>query len=280
MKFTSFYREGKIHTGVVLGSEVADLYTAGMHCSISKLISCGKKAIEKLPGLIEKAERLPFDSLDFAPATQPEKIVCVGLNYRAHAAETGAAIPKTPVIFSKFNDALAANEDNVVLPSWLKKYDYEAELVIVIGRDTWRVNEDEAGDHIFGYTTGNDISARDAQNASQQWLIGKSLPGFAPCGPVIVTADSFDPEQPHKISCFRNGVQVQSGTTDDLIFNCRKIVSYVSNFIHLNPGDLIFTGTPSGVQLGKSEDEADWVKPGEEIRIEIEGIGTLTNKMI
>ena len=277
MKFTSFYRGSELHTGVITDAGVADLYTAGLHCDLRKIIACGDKALGKIPGFIAKSEILAYNSLHFAPVVQPEKIVCVGLNYRAHAAETGAEIPRTPVIFSKFNNALSACGDDVVLPPWLKEYDYEAELVIVVGREAWHVAQEDAQDYIFGYTCGNDVSARDAQHASAQWLIGKSLPGFAPCGPVLVTADSFDPMQPHAITCHRNGKLVQSGKTYDLIFNCRQILSYVSNFIRLAPGDLIFTGTPSGVQLGKRPEEADWLKPGEELRVAIEGIGELTN---
>ena len=152
MKFTSFYREGALHTGLITENGVADLHTAGLCCDMRKIISCGDKAISKIPGFAAKAELLPYDSLHFAPAVQPEKIVCVGLNYRAHAAETGAAIPKTPVIFSKFNNALGACGDGIPLPPWLKEYDYEAELVIVIGREAWHVAEDDAQDYIFGYT--------------------------------------------------------------------------------------------------------------------------------
>ncbi len=277
MKFTSFLRDGAVHTGIITEQGIADLYTAGLHCDLRKIISCGEKSLSKIPQFAAKAEILPYASVHFAPIVQPEKIVCVGLNYRAHAIETDAAIPKTPVIFSKFNNALAAAGDDIVLPPWLEKYDYEAELVIVVGREAWHVPETQAQDYIFGYTCGNDVSARDAQYASAQWLIGKSLPGFAPCGPVLVTADAFDPMQHHAITCHRNGELVQSGTTDDLIFNCREILSYVSNFIRLAPGDLIFTGTPSGVQLGKRPEEANWLKPGEEIRVTIDGIGELIN---
>ena len=279
MKFVSFYENGRLHTGVVASGGVSDLYTVGLEGGLKQIIE-SQEIRDALPELEYNAALLPFSAIEhFAPAVQAEKIVCVGLNYRAHAAETGAALPKTPVIFSKFTNALAACGDRVVLPPWLEKYDYEAELVIVIGKEAWHVPVEEANDYIFGYTTGNDVSARDAQNASAQWLIGKSLPGFAPCGPIVVTADEFDPEKPHRITCRRNGKLVQDGTTDDLIFSCREIVSYVSNYIRLSPGDLIFTGTPSGVVLGKPEAEADWVKPGEEIRIAIEGIGELWNTM-
>lgn len=276
MKFVSFWESGVTRLGLVTHAGVADLYAAGFYGDLKDYMASAEVQ-QALPEIEMNAPLLPYSALKFTPPVQPDKIVCVGLNYRAHAAETGAALPPTPVIFSKFNNALAADGDAVVLPPWLKKYDYEAELVIVIGKEAWHVPVEDAQDHIFGYTTGNDVSARDAQNASAQWLIGKTLPGFAPCGPIVVTADEFDPEKPHRITCRRNGILVQDGTTDDLIFSCREIVSYVSDFIRLSPGDLIFTGTPSGVVLGKPENEANWLRPGEQITVAIEGIGELHN---
>ena len=199
------------------------------------------------------------------------KVVCIGLNYRSHAEKAGFPIPEQPTVFSKFSNALAYDGDEVELPSW--------ELVIVIGKTAWNVSEEDAPACICGYTCGNDLSCRASQMRSGQWLIGKTMPGFAPVGPAIVSADSFDAFAPHAIRSYVNGELRQDGDISDMIFNCAQVVSYVSKYIRLEPGDLIFTGTPSGVALEKKDDE-HWLKPGDTVEIEIEGIGTLRNKMV
>ena len=212
---------------------------------------------------------------------EPTKILCVGLNYRSHAEETGGEAPKEPVIFSKFNDALAADGQEIALPAWHRCYDYEAELVAVMGRPLYHASsEEEARAAIGGYTCGNDLSARDCQFRSNQWLIGKSLPGFAPVGPRIVPAADFDPLKPHRITCEVNGVTVQDDDVTNMIFSCAAIAEYVSQFMPLAPGDLIFTGTPAGVLLGRPKGQRVWLKPGDEVAVSIEGIGTLRNKLV
>ncbi len=210
----------------------------------------------------------------------PSKIICVGLNYFNHAKETGAEAPSEPVIFGKFNDTLRPDGAEIELPPQHRCYDYEAELVIVIGKEAWNISKEEAKDYIYGYTCGNDLSARDCQFRSNQWLIGKSLPGFAPVGPKIVPASEFNPDKPHKISCQVNGVTVQEGNTADMIFSCSEIVSYCSQFFRLQPFDLIFTGTPAGVIMGKPKEERVWLKSGDVVSVTIEGLGTLTNKLV
>ena len=207
------------------------------------------------------------------------KVVCIGLNYRSHAEKAGFAIPEQPTVFSKFSDALAYDGDDIELQHWEISYDYEAELVIVIGKTAWNVSEEEAPSFICGYTCGNDLSCRASQMRSGQWLIGKTMPGFAPIGPVIVTSDSFDAFGSHAIRSYVNGELRQDGDISDMIFNCAQVVSYVSKYVRLEPGDVIFTGTPSGVALEKKDDE-HWLKPGDLVEIEIEGIGTLRNKMV
>ncbi len=212
---------------------------------------------------------------------QPQKILCVGLNYKSHAEETGGEAPKEPVIFSKFNDALAGDGQKIALPPWHRCYDYEAELVAVIGKPLYHAaSEDEAREAIGGYTCGNDLSARDCQFRSAQWLIGKSLPGFAPVGPVIVPASEFDPQKPHRIRCEVNGVTVQDDDVVNMIFSPAAIAAYISSFMPLGPGDLIFTGTPSGVILGQPKGQRTWLKPGDEVAVTIEGIGTLHNILV
>ncbi len=211
----------------------------------------------------------------------PTKILCVGLNYKSHAEETGGEAPKEPVIFSKFNDALAEDGQEIALPPWHRCYDYEAELVAVIGKPLYHAgSEEEARAAIGGYTCGNDLSARDCQFRSNQWLIGKSFPGFAPVGPRIVPAGQFDPQAPHRITCEVNGVTVQDDDVTNMIFSCAGIAAYISQFMPLAPGDLIFTGTPAGVILGRPKGHRVWLKPGDEVAVTIEGIGTLRNRLV
>ena len=213
--------------------------------------------------------------------TPENKILCVGLNYKSHAEETGGEAPKEPVIFSKFNDALAEDGQEIALPPWHRCYDYEAELVAVMGKPLYRAeSEEEARAAIGAYTCGNDLSARDCQFRSNQWLIGKSFPGFAPVGPRIVPAGQFDPQAPHRITCEVNGVTVQDDDVTNMIFSCAGIAAYISQFMPLAPGDLIFTGTPAGVILGRPKGHRVWLKPGDEVAVTIEGIGTLRNRLV
>jgi len=211
---------------------------------------------------------------------EPKKILCVGLNYRSHAEETGGEAPKEPVIFSKFPDALASDGDKIFLPREHRCYDYEAELVAVMGRAVYHASLEEAAAAIGGYTCGNDLSARDCQFRSNQWLIGKTMPGFAPIGPRIVPAEEFDPALPHRITCAVNGETVQDDDVTGMLFSCAEIVRYISDFLPLEPGDIIFTGTPAGVILGHPKGQRVWLKPGDEVSVTIEGIGTLSNRLI
>ena len=220
------------------------------------------------------ADKVPHANL----LNKPDKLLCVGLNYRSHADKVSLKTSQSPILFSKFANALAPSGSEIELPPWENSYDYEAELVIVMGKTAWNVSEAEALDYVFGYTAGNDFSVRDPQLRSSQWLVGKTMPGFGPCGPCIVTKDEYDISLGKYIKSYVNGELRQDGSTSEMIFSCAEIVSYASKYIRLEPGDLIFTGTPSGVLLEK--EEKSWLKPGDVIDIEIEGIGTLTNTMI
>ena len=211
---------------------------------------------------------------------KPGKIICVGLNYRSHAEETGGEAPKEPVLFSKFGDSLTWDGEEITLPPWHRCYDYEAELVAVMGKPLWNGSLEEAEAAIGGYTCGNDLSARDCQFRSNQWLTGKSMPGFAPIGPRIVPASDFDPGKPHRIRCLVNGEVRQDDDVTNMLFSCGEIVRYCSQFFRLEPGDLIFTGTPAGVILGRPKGQRVWLRPGDVVTVEIEGIGSLTNRLI
>lgn len=277
MKLCNISVDGKIHLALVTSRGVVDLGAAGYTGSMNGLISCG--CIGELEKYAEDESLPVVDRPVFANVVEPAgKLVCVGLNYRAHAAGVNMKIPEYPILFSKFANALVPCGAPVELPEWESSYDYEAELVIVMGKECWNVDEEQAKAAIFGYTCGNDFSLRDAQMRSGQWLIGKTMPGFGPCGPCIVTADSYDPDEPKAIRSYVNGQLRQDGSTGDMIFSCAKIISYASKYIKLCPGDLIYTGTPSGVAL--EGEEKHWLRPGDVVDVEIEGIGTLRNPLV
>ena len=236
--------------------------------------------IDELPRALEMAEAketpLAPDDARFLPVvSRPGKIVCVGVNYGRHVKECGQSLPDAPVLFSKFATALSAHKDSVAIPRGVERLDYEAELVMVIGRRAHCVSADEAMDYVFGCTCGNDLSARDWQSRSSQWLAGKTPDGFAPVGPWITTIDAMHEIQDLEIACALNGQLRQYASTGDMIFSCAEIVSYVSSVMTLEPGDLIFTGTPDGVILGLPEEQRRWLKPGDVLEVSIENIGTL-----
>lgn len=276
MKLANIIVDGKTHLALVTERGLVDAAGAGV--SMEQVIA--GQGMEKLRALAADSSLPRVEAPVYANVlSQVGKLVCVGLNYKAHAAGINMQLPEYPILFSKFANALAPCGGAVTLPSWEQSYDYEAELVIVMGKSAWNVGEEEAMDHVFGYTCGNDMSLRDAQMRSGQWLIGKTMPGFAPCGPCIVTADELDPGVGLSIRSRVNGELRQNGSTADMIFDCARIISYASRYIALEPGDLIFTGTPSGVALEK-DTAARWLKPGDLVEVEIEGIGTLTNRMV
>ena len=283
MKFVSFMTEKGKHIGVLTEKGVVDITTMGYSDSINNIIAGGKQTLERLEKTLEYDcfPTLDYNELKYANVVDsPAKIVCVGLNYKSHAEETGGTAPKQPVLFSKFSDTLTPGGVPVQLPSWQRCFDYEAELVIIMGKRCYHVSQQEALDYVFGYTVGNDLSARDCQFLSNQWLSGKSFPGFSPAGPVIVTADSFDPDKSHYIRCTCNGNLVQDGNTNDMIFNCAQIIQSASTYFELQPGDLIYTGTPAGVILGKAKGTRVWLKKGDHVTVEIEGICALETPLV
>lgn len=214
----------------------------------------------------------------FAPVVpRPEKILCVGLNYRKHAEEAGMAIPPVPILFSKFANALSGHGSKIkLLPKeTAKQFDYEVELVIVMGRKAVNVAEKDALKYVFGYCNGNDLSARDLQMRTSQWMLGKIQDGFAPIGPWLVTADQIPNPNALQVETRVNGKLRQSENTADMIYHCAHIVSYCSRYLTLKPGDIIFTGTPSGVILGYPEKKRVWLKAGDKVTTTIEKLGTL-----
>ena len=224
-----------------------------------------------------KKSFLKEDGLAYGPLlSRPEKIVCVGLNYRKHAKETNQPVPKAPILFNKFNNSLSEHNGKLKLPvDVATKFDHEVELVIVIGKEAKNVSEADARNYIAGYATGNDFSARDLQlETGGQWMIGKTPDQFAPLGPHLVTADQVDADN-LKIECRINGETRQSSTTADMVFSTKQIVSYASRHFTLRPGDIIFTGTPEGVIQGKAPDKRVWLKPGDKVACSLEKLGEL-----
>ena len=211
--------------------------------------------------------------------TNPNNIICIGLNYADHIEETSLATHDFPEIFMKTSNALASHQDIVPIQDENLHYDYEGELVIVIGKAGKNISRDQAKEHILGYTIGNDVSARTLQFRGTQWILGKSLDNFAPIGPVIVSPDDFDFDNA-TITTTVNGEIRQQAKLQQMLFKPDAIIEFVSQYITLQEGDIIFTGTPSGVVLGKNESKYSWLKPGDTVTITITGIGTLENTFI
>jgi 2-keto-4-pentenoate hydratase/2-oxohepta-3-ene-1,7-dioic acid hydratase in catechol pathway len=245
------------------------------------VIDRGASAVRDIEALltdIRIGTALPLDSIDFLPAVYPGKILAIGRNYVDHAIEGGAAPPEAPLLFNKLANSLNAHNAPIVLPPISAKVDYEAELAVVIGRRAKRVSETEALDHIFGYSLINDVSARDLQFGDGQWTRGKGLDTFAPLGPFITTRDEIRDVQALKIEGRLNGEVMQSSNTGKMIFKVAYLVSYLSQGITLEPGDVIATGTPEGV--GIFRDPPVLLKAGDVFEVEIEGLGTLRNPVI
>jgi 2-keto-4-pentenoate hydratase/2-oxohepta-3-ene-1,7-dioic acid hydratase in catechol pathway len=226
----------------------------------------------------EQAVEMPTSLLP--PVPPPEKVICIGLNYLDHAIETGAKPPTEPIVFSKFNTALIGDGDAIVLPSLSQEVDYEAELVVVIGRTTRHVAVKDALKCVAGYTCGHDVSARDWQKGRPggQWLLGKSFDTFGPIGPWLVTTDEIPDPSNLRVRMHLSGEVVQDSTTRQLIFDIPQLISHLSKIMTLKAGDLIFTGTPPGVGMAKTPPR--FLRHGDVCTVEIEGIGPLTNPCV
>jgi 2-keto-4-pentenoate hydratase/2-oxohepta-3-ene-1,7-dioic acid hydratase in catechol pathway len=225
--------------------------------------------------LAGSAERLLDDQVELlVPLATPSKILCCGLNYRDHIAETGRETPQYPTLFAKFADTLLPPYANILItePS---RVDWEAELVVVVGREVFRADREAAEQAILGYTVANDISMRDWQQRTLQWLQGKAFDGTTPLGPRIVTADAIDPRAGLRIECRVNDEVVQQSSTGELVFDAAHLIQYVSRFTRLVPGDMILTGTPGGVALGMENPK--YLRDGDTVTTSVEGIGELRN---
>ncbi len=246
------------------------------------VISGGADATDRVLRWLESPPRgevpNPAGVKYLSPVPRPPKIICIGLNYRDHAAESNMAIPETPTMFAKFPTAVIGHGDPIILPKNSTKPDYEAEFAVVIGKRGRYIPEEQWREYVFGYTIVNDVSARDYQMATSQWMIGKTFDTFAPIGPAIVTADEI--EDPHNlpISLTIGGEVLQNSNTSNLIFQVPRLIAYLSSVFTLEPGDIIATGTPAGVGFARKPPR--WLKPGDEVHVKIEGIGELVNPVV
>ena len=317
MRLVTFRYQGRDAVGALVAGQLLDLsraYAAHLHSAgipnaeplaraqlpeemvgflaagERSLVAAGR-AIEAMSDMTARGEAptgirgepllLPLDQVRLlAPVPRPGKVICIGLNYRDHAAEMGLALPERPTIFTKFSTSVIGPSDPVVLPPISAEVDWEVELAVVIGKTARAVREEDALDYVAGYTVLNDVSARDLQIrlGGSQWVWGKSLDSFCPMGPVLVTRDDLPDPGNLGVSLRVNGVTMQSSNTANLVFGVPQLVSFLSQAITLEPGDVIATGTPGGVGMGRKPPV--FLKAGDRMEAEVEGIGVLENPVV
>ena len=281
MRFVTLQKAGRAEPGVLLGGELIGIGGAGFD-SVLSVIAGGADALDRVARWLKHPPvGEPFDPAKTrlaAPVPRPPKIICIGLNYRDHAAESNLAIPETPTVFAKFQTAVTGHRHPVVLPKNSAKPDYEAEFAVVIGQGGRHIPEERWREHVFGYTMVNDVSARDFQMATTQWMIGKTFDTFAPIGPTIVTADEIADPHNLDISLMLSGEAMQRSNTRHLIFGVPKLIAFLSSVFTLEPGDIISTGTPGGVGFARKPPR--WLKPGDEMVVRVEGLGELVNPVV
>ena len=280
MKLLFFRREGANHVGASTSDGVVDL---GFTSEVFDATNDWSRLADRLAPIIDgnrSAARAEAE-LELAPSlpTATGKIICVGLNYRRHAMETGAKIPEVPILFSKYANSLASHLEEIPVPKETSQADYEVELGVILGRRARHVTVENALGYVAGYCVANDLSARDLQGRTSQWMLGKTLDKFLPLGPYLVTADEVPDPQQLGLRCFVNGEKRQDSNTSDMVFSVAEIISYTSRYMTLDPGDLIITGTPEGVILGMPEPRK-WLAPGDQLVLEIDGLGRLQNSLV
>jgi 2-keto-4-pentenoate hydratase/2-oxohepta-3-ene-1,7-dioic acid hydratase in catechol pathway len=282
MRFVTYDHPAGPRVAARRGDELVDLNHANseLPSSLKGVLALGAAARDRLSHAVAHGSALSTSPKLLPPVPDPQKIFCIGLNYADHAAESGADIPAEPVVFSKFCSALRGDGDPIELPKTSSRVDYEAELVVVIGRGGRNIPREEALGHVGGYTCGHDVSARDWQlgKPQGQWLLGKSFDSFAPLGPALVTPDEIENPQELDIRLRLNGKTMQQSNTRQLIFGIDQLIAYLSQVCTLTPGDLIFTGTPPGV--GAARTPPVFLQPVDNVEVEIERIGILSNPVI
>ena len=278
MRLVTYRGDGETLAGVQTADGVLDAaqLLGEDRISVRQLIEAGR--LHELSKLVDGSGADPVKDAELLPPLpDPDKIVCIGLNYRSHAAEAGIDPPEHPTFFAKFRNALAPPGAKVALPAASEKVDYEAEVAFVIGRRCKDVEPDEALDSVAGYTLLNDLSARDLQFATPQWMPGKVFDGSAPCGPAIVTLDEAGAPDSISFTLELNGERMQEASTSDLIFSIPELVARLSRWMTLEPGDIVSTGTPSGV--GSVREPRVWLKPGDETVISSPTLGELRTQI-
>jgi 2-keto-4-pentenoate hydratase/2-oxohepta-3-ene-1,7-dioic acid hydratase in catechol pathway len=275
--------------GILVGEKVVDTGAVARRAGIDgelssnrQVVALGAEALQRLAGAAQElaGEGSPVAGARLGPPIpDPDKIICMGLNYRDHAAESGMDLPTVPMFFPKYRSALVGPADEVVLPAAAPdKVDYEAELAVVIGRRCKGVSAEEALDYVAGAMVFNDVSARDLQLEVGQWMMGKAIDTFAPCGPALVTLDEAGDIQKLGIRCRVNGEALQDGDTSLMVFTAAEGIAFASRALTLEPGDIIATGTPAGV--GQSRNPPVWLHDGDVVETEIDNLGTLRNRVI
>jgi len=263
---------GAVQAGLIVDHETEGQKVRGLGTDMISICASGHVPDPSGPSFDLASVKL------LAPIPRPPKFICVGLNYRDHAAESRSEIPKVPTIFSKFSNVVIGPGDSIVLPKASRKPDYEAEFTFVIGRGGRHIPAARAMEHVFGYTIVNDVSARDFQTATTQWLMGKTFDTFAPMGPWIVTADEIADPHNLDISTEIGGEVLQNSNTREMVFRVPELIEFISTVVTLEPGDVVATGTPAGVGFARKPPR--WLQPGEEVIVRIGQIGELRNPTV
>ena len=281
MKLIAFVNEhGQPALGARVGEELADLSAVGLPSTLDELLHLGENGLDAARMALQTARRRPLAGITYLPPVQrPSKALAVGLNYRDHATEARFELPKFPVIFQRYPSSWVAHGQALVRPKASEQFDYEAELVAVIGRGGRHIPRERALEHVAGYSLFNDGSIRDRQLRTPQWLLGKNFDATGAFGPEFVTADELpDGASGLRIQCRLNGRTLQDGNTADMIFDVAALVAACSEAMTLQPGDLLITGTPAGVGMARTPPV--WMKAGDVCEIEIDGIGLLRNPVV
>ena len=285
MKLVTFVHNGQSRIGALVGDgSIVDLNRANpifptdMLAFLAGGVST-KNLAEKIVSSPQPSSVLARSAVTLqAPIPRPGKILCIGLNYRDHAAESNQSIPQYPVVFAKDNNTIIGPNAAIVLPTFTEEVDYEAEFAFVIGRTARRVQAEDALDYVAGYLPFNDVSARDYQHRTSQWTVGKTFDTFGPLGPALVTADEIPDPHDLDIQLTINGEVLQSSNTKNLIFAVNQLIADLTSFMTLEAGDIISTGTPSGV--GGARNPQRWLRAGDVVAVTIEGLGTLENPVV
>jgi 2-keto-4-pentenoate hydratase/2-oxohepta-3-ene-1,7-dioic acid hydratase in catechol pathway len=281
MRFVTFQRRDYPEPGVLSGGQIISIRAAGFEDVLS-VIAGGAAALERVRQWLEAPPSADIvktaDARLRAPLLRPTKIICIGLNYRAHARESKSEIPDVPTVFAKFPTAVIGSGEPIVLPRNSTKPDYEAELAFVIGKRGRHIPAGQWQEYVFGYTNFNDVSARDFQRRTSQWTMGKTFDTFAPMGPAIVTADEAPDPHALDIRTVIHQEVLQHSNTSDMIFRVPELIAFLSSVFTLEPGDVVATGTPSGV--GFARNPPRWLRPGDEVVVSVQGLGELRNPVV